>query len=51
MAETVQKQNLDLDNSETFETGKDRFAFFDHFSKIVSFVSNCILLQDTNLSD
>ena len=33
MAETVQKQNLDLDNSETFETGKDRFAFFDHFSK------------------
>ena len=33
MADTVQKQNLDLDNSETFEAGKDRFAFFDHFSK------------------
>ena len=33
MAETVQKQNLDLDNMENFETGKDRFAFFDHFSK------------------
>ena len=33
MAETVQKQNLDLDNMENFETGKDRIAFFDHFSK------------------
>ena len=33
MAETVQKQNLDLDNMENFETGKDRFAFFDDFSK------------------
>ena len=25
MAETVQKQNLDLDNMENFETGKDRY--------------------------
>ena len=33
MAETVQKQSLDLDNMENFETGKDRFTFFDHFSK------------------
>ena len=33
MAETVQKQNLDLDNMENFETGKVSFAFFDHFSK------------------
>ena len=33
MAETVQKQSLDLDNMENFETGKDRLAFFDHFSK------------------
>ena len=33
MAETVQKHNLDLDNMENFETGKDSFAFFDHFSK------------------
>ena len=35
MADTVQKQNLDLDNSETFEAGKDRFAFFDHFSNLL----------------
>ena len=33
MAETVQKQSLDLDNMENFETGKDRFGLFDHFSK------------------
>ena len=33
MAETIHKQNLDLDNMENFETGKDSFAFFDHFSK------------------
>ena len=33
MAETVQKQSLDLDNMENFEAGNDRFAFFDHFSK------------------
>ena len=33
MSEMIQKNETDLDNMENFETGKDSFAFFDHFSK------------------
>ena len=39
MAETVQKHNLDLDNMENFEAGKDSFAFFDHFSNCLLYTS------------
>ena len=33
MSEAIQKNQTDLDNMETFKTGNDRFAFYDHFSK------------------
>ena len=33
MSEMIQKNETDLDNMENFESGKDSFAFFDHFSK------------------
>ena len=33
MSETIQKNQIDLDNMETFKAGNDRFAFYDHFSK------------------
>ena len=33
MSEMIQKTENDLDNMENFESGKDSFAFFDHFSK------------------